>query len=120
MLFGSILIFDLRLMGVGRSVSLDALSRLVLPVASAGLTCAVVSGALLFIGRAATYASLDLFRIKMALVAGALVFLLIAHRRYGLRLDRATARQRFRLGVVSVSLWFSVLVSGRMIAFVYG
>lgn len=119
-LFGSILIFDLRLMGLGRALDQERLSRLILPAAGTGLVCAVVSGFLLFAGRAATYSGQELFQIKMALILLGVIAVIIAHVRHGLRLQRATPWQCFRIGLTSIVIWLSVLVSGRMIAFVHG
>ena len=56
----------------------------------------------------------------MALILLGVTALTVAHARYGLRLQRATPRQRFRIGLISIVIWFGVLVSGRMIAFVHG
>ena len=119
-LFCSVLTLDLRLMGLARSLDPHRLARLVVIVAATGLFCAAASGALLFVGRAATYAAYDLFRIKMALIAGAVAFIAFCHLRYGRVLDRATPRQRRFIGMISISLWVCVVVAGRMIAFVYG
>jgi hypothetical protein len=68
-LFGAILPLDLRLMGCFRQVSIRTLSRVLLPVAAAGLTLAVAAGFLLFSIRAVQYAGTTLFQVKMALVA---------------------------------------------------
>lgn len=119
-LFGSILILDLRLLGVGRSIDHERLSRLVLPVSGAGLLCAIASGFLLFAGRAATYVAFELFQAKMALIVLGVAALAVAHVRFGLRLERATQGQRIGAGLISIVIWLSVLVSGRMIAFVHG
>lgn len=119
-LVGAVLTLDLRLMGLGRSVDLHRLAGLAVPIAGTGLACAVLTGGLLFIGRAAEYAAFDLFRLKMVLIVCAVALSLAAHRRYGFRFERATARQCRRLGIASLALWVCVAVSGRMIAFVYG
>jgi len=119
-LIGSILILDLRLVGFARWLDTAQLARLIVPVAGTALGCALVSGCLLFIGRAAQYAGFGLFQLKIVLIAIALATTLTVHRRYGLRLERATARLRVRIGIASICLWLAVAVSGRMIAFVHG
>ena len=68
-LIGSILILDLRLVGFARRLDVAQLARLVVPVAGTALGCAVISGGLLFIGRAAQYAAFDLFQLKIAMIA---------------------------------------------------
>lgn len=116
-LIGSILILDLRLVGFARRLDVAQLARL---VAGTALGCAVISGGLLFIGRAAQYAAFDLFQLKIAMIAIALAMTLTVHKRYGLCLEKATARQRVRIGTASICLWCAVAVAGRMIAFVHG
>lgn len=68
-LIGSILILDLRLVGFARRLDVAQLARLVVPVAGTALGCAVISGGLLFIGRAAQYAAFELFQLKIAIIA---------------------------------------------------
>src|SRR5262245_14672891 len=68
LLFGSIAAFDLRLMGAWRRVPLDALSRVLVPVAAAGLALAAACGGLLFIVKATEYAASPLFRAKMIML----------------------------------------------------
>lgn len=119
-LIGSILVLDLRLIGFARWLDPRYLARLVVPVAETALCCAVVSGGLLFIGRAAEYAAFDTFRIKLALIACAIGMTLLTHRRYGIWLQRASDRGRVCIGCASITLWLSIAVAGRMIAFVHG
>jgi hypothetical protein len=52
-LISSILMLDLRLIGFARWLDIEHLARLAVPVAGTALVCAIVSGGLLFIGRAA-------------------------------------------------------------------
>lgn len=119
-LIGSIVILDLRLVGFARWLDATLLARLVVPVAGTGFCCAVTSGALLFIGRAAEYAYFGTFQIKIALIAAALTMTLLVRRRYGLLFERADDRQRQWIGGASIALWLSVAVAGRMIAFAHG
>lgn len=119
-LIGSILVLDLRLAGFARGLDPAPLARLVVPVAGTALGGAIISGGLLFIGRAAEYAYFGTFQIKIALIAVALTVTVLVHHRYGLRYECAGDRQRRWIGAGSVCLWLSVLVAGRMIAFVHG
>ena len=95
-------------------------AQLVVPVACTALGCAVISGGLLFIGRAAQYVAFDLFQLKIEMISIALAMTLTVDKRYGLCLEKATARQRVRIGTASICLWCAVAVAGRMIAFVHG
>lgn len=119
-LIGSILTLDLRLVGFVRGIEVAHLARLIVPVAGTALGCAVVSGGLLFLGRAAEYAAFGTFQIKIALIVGALSMTAMVHRRYGWLLEAAGDRQCRRIGAASIALWLSVVVAGRMIAFVHG
>ena len=117
---GTVLTLDLRLIGLGRSVDPHQLASLVVPIAGIALLCAALTGGAMFAGRAAEYAAFDLFRIKMVMIASALVFVLATHYRFGLRFERATVRQRIRIGLASLVVWIAIGISGRMIAFVHG
>jgi len=119
-LIGSILMLDLRLIGFARWLDIEHLARLAVPVAGTALVCAIVSGGLLFIGRAAEYAAFGTFQIKIALIAVAVAVTATVHRRYGLYFQRVTARRRVQIGSASICLWLGVAIAGRMIAFVHG
>lgn len=116
---GTVLTLDLRLMGLGRSVDPHQLAGLVVPIAGTALFCAALTGGALFAGRAAEYADFELFQIKMGMIVCAVTFVLAAHYRFGLRFERATVRQRIRIGTVSLTFWIAIGISGRMIAFVH-
>ena len=119
-LLGSMLVLDLRLLGLGRSVDPHRLAGFVVPVAATGLVIAILSGALMFSGRASEYAAFETFQVKMALLASAIALILVAHLRFGFRFDRATHRQQAAIGAISLVFWLCIAVSGRMIAFVHG
>lgn len=116
LLVGAIVPLDLRLLGLWPSIELEPLYRILSRVAAAGLLIAMASGALLFAVRATEYAALDLFIVKISLVAGGAMFAGILH--FGVDLPGlALARQRL-IGAVSLLLWPAVLVCGRLLAFV--
>jgi hypothetical protein len=122
LLFGAIVPLDLRLLGLWRKVPLAAMSRILLPVALAGLVLAVPTGALLFAVRATEYAVMPLFWLKFSLIAGAIANALL------LRFSLAwTAHEHSELagtmprlqvaGALSIGLWLAVIVAGRMIGY---
>lgn len=119
-LIGSVLILDLRLIGFARWLDTQLLARLAVPVAGTALCTAILSGGLLFIGRAGEYAAFGTFRIKIILIACVIAMTVATHLRYGWRLERADDRHRRRLGIASISFWLCIAVAGRMIAFVHG
>ena len=116
LLVGAILPLDLRLIGVWRSVPLEPLARVLVPVAATGLVLAMSTGALLFITRATEYAALNLFFVKLALIATGAIHALSLHRGPGL-LNASPTRLRIT-GATSLSLWLSALVCGRLLAFI--
>jgi hypothetical protein len=116
LLVGAILPLDLRLLGVWRSVALEPLARVLIPVAATGLILAVTTGAFLFITRAAEYAAIDLFLVKVALIAAGAVHALSLH--LGSRLQNASPSRLRAAGAASLSLWIAALVCGRLLAFV--
>lgn len=121
LLFGSIAVLDLRLLGVWPRTRLDQLARVLSSTATAGLLLAVSAGALLFLVRAGDYAALWLFQLKMALLVlalanVALVIVSPAWRR--VRLGEAAATPALRIGAAtSLLLWFCVLVAGRLVGY---
>ena len=116
LLVGAILPLDLRLLGLWRSVAVDALARVLVPVAATGLLLAAATGAFLFITRAPEYAAIDLFLVKVALIAVGVVHALSLHLGSGLR-NASDARLR-AAGAASLSIWLTALVCGRLLAFV--
>jgi hypothetical protein len=123
LLFGAIVPVDLRLMGLRRAVPIQVMTRTLLPLAISGLVLAIVAGLLLFSVRAVEYASTTLFQVKIALVACALLNVLFLHRaaqweaQHAL-LDAAPPLRLRMAGALSMGLWLSVIVCGRMLAFV--
>jgi len=124
LLFGSIFVMDLRLLGVGRKLPLSALARHLLPWVWTGFAINVASGTLLFMSDATEFAGNTAFRIKIALiiVAGinAAVFHVRAYR-YAVEVDPAQHEipaASIVAAIVSTCLWVAVITAGRMIAYV--
>lgn len=116
LLVGAIVPLDLRLLGLWSSIELRPLYRVLSRVAATGLVVAVASGALLFATRASEYAALDLFLVKIALIAAGAA--LAAGLHFGVDLPRlGRARQR-AAGALSLLIWPTVLLCGRLLAFV--
>lgn len=123
LLFGAIAPLDLRLIGCFRQVSIHALARVLVPVAAAGLTLAILAGALLFSIRAVQYAGTALFQIKMALVVCGIANALLLRKAavWEAARDDTSGMPPLRLraaGALSIALWLSVIVCGRFVAFV--
>ncbi len=110
LLVGSIGVLDLRLLGYGRGLALDALSRAMIPLAVGGFIVMVASGAVLFAADATAMAGSAAFRLKLVLIALAGLNAL-AFRRL------ANAPAARVLALASLGLWLGVVIAGRMIAY---
>jgi hypothetical protein len=122
LLFGAIVPMDLRLLGCFRQIPIQALARILVPIAASGLLLAIVAGTLLFSIRAVQYAGTALFQIKLALIACGLANALLLRKAVAWEAARQktwdTPPLRLRVaGAVSIALWLAVIVCGRMLAF---
>ncbi|WP_413288918.1 hypothetical protein [Bdellovibrio sp. HCB337] len=113
LLVGGAFIFDLRLLGVGRSLSLDSVANLNLMLSRRGFVLVVLTGLLLVIANPEEIILNRTFQIKMALILAALVNVGAYHW-----------RERKGLGswpkahaLLSLGLWTSVIFAGRFIAY---
>jgi len=118
LLVGAILPLDLRLLGAWGGVPLEAVARVLVPVAAAGLTLALVTGSLLFLARPGDYATLSLFRLKLVLVAAGAISALALHATHGFLLGDASPARARLAGATSLACWLGALVAGRLLAFV--
>lgn len=112
MLFGSVVIMDLRVLGLGKALDYSALSRLGIAVSLLGFSLAVLTGSMLFITHAADLIASRLFILKMSLI-----FLLITNAvllRMRVVINAATKAQ----AVISLVGWASVIGLGRWLAYV--
>jgi hypothetical protein len=120
-LFGAILALDLRLLGLFRQVPAQPLARVLPRVAAAGLLVALPTGVLLFSVEPFDYAGNQAFLAKLALVTLGTVHALAVHRTPGwkavIRGDRAIPLPLRASAALSLALWTSAVVAGRMIAF---
>ena len=122
LLFGTIAIVDLRLLGFGRDVSAVAVTRKVLPWTLAGFGLAAMTGSLMFTAHAADFATLPIFLLKMALIVLAglnAAWLRVGALRNAGQWELATlppARVRVA-AAVSLLLWLCVIACGRLLAY---
>lgn len=127
LVFGPILIFDLRILGAIRTGRLPDLAALLLPWVFAGLALNLVSGVLLFGSDAIEFSGNIAFQAKLALIALAVLNALAFQSRAAAAMRRladapASAGElpaSLRLhAALSILFWCSVIVAGRMIAYV--
>ena len=120
LLIGAILPLDLRLAGAFPRTAIPAIAPLLRGMALAGLTLSLVTGAALFTTNPAEYATNPAFRIKLALLAAALLnaALVTRSRAWAQVLSGARPPPALRLmAALSALLWLSILLAGRWIGF---
>ena len=112
MLFGSVVIMDLRVLGFGTKLNMSDLSRLGILVAFVGFGLAVLTGSLLFITQASELIGSRLFILKMCLI-----FLLLANAMI-LRMRTVSNGISKLQALLSLAGWASVIGMGRWLAYI--
>ncbi len=120
LLVGSIAALDLRLLGIGQTIAIQPLARLLLPLSRVGFIVAIAMGFLLFSADAAHVVGNPAFQAKLLLIAAALVNVAIAHvgpwRKLGTWQGEAPAGAK-ATALASLLLWLGALTAGRLIAY---
>ncbi len=109
------ILMDLRVLGFGRAVPVEAAIRTLRPVAISALVVALLSGFVLFSVQPLDYAGNRAFQIKLVLIAlavgNAAAFTSFRAHRHP---DSASVQV---MALLSIVLWLAVIVAGRMIGF---
>jgi hypothetical protein len=122
-LFGSILVLDLRLLGLWRRTSLAAIAAPTVPLAAIGFAIAIASGACLIVTNATEYAGNPFLLIKFPAIGVGLLNVLALSRLPAWRERRSGepnphARGQLALfGAVSLAAWLTALSAGRLIGY---
>jgi len=126
LLFGSIAVLDLRLLGVWKRVPVKPLAAQVLPWSAASFLLIVPSGLLMFVAHASDFIASPVFVLKMCLIMAAGVnaaaFHAIALRTVDLwdseEMRKLAPPPSARLaGALSLAIWVSVIACGRLLAY---
>lgn len=125
LVFGSIFMVDLRLIGVAsRQQRVSTLTRDLLPITWIAFAVAVLSGSLMFMSKASSYYGNTEFLVKMLLIVLAGVNMIAFHlgpyrsiRNWDLQVPPPKLVRMF--GVFSILLWMSVIFLGRFVGFVF-
>lgn len=122
-LFGSLVVLDLRLIGVWRRVPLATITDVAAPVATFGFSLAIFTGVGLFATKATEYVGNPFLYVKFPAIGLGLINVLVLSRLTAWR-DRATRElspgERVQLalaGVVSLACWLTAIAAGRLIAY---
>lgn len=122
-LFGSVLAFDLRLIGLWRRVPLAALERPTLALAVCGFVIAVTSGVALLSTNGSEYVGNPFLVLKLSAIGLGLANVAVARFLPAWRtraVEPHSPRQRLALRVVggtSLACWLGAVAAGRMIGY---
>jgi hypothetical protein len=116
---GSILIVDLRLLGLGlKHRSVSELARQARPWMIGALLVMIATGIPLFLSEAIKCYYNTSFWVKMTTLAIAMVFAFTVRSRVTMSESvRNTARRQVLVGALSIALWVTVAAAGRWIGF---
>ena len=116
---GSVLLLDLRLLGITlKGESAAVLSRDLGRILLVSLSLMILSGIGLLSEEALKCYYSPAFRWKMALLAAAVVFYFTVHRRTVLRASAAANLPQRVVAVISLLLWLGVGMAGRAIGLI--
>lgn len=122
-LVGAAFMFDLRLLGYSKALSVSGLSRHLLPWSRRGLWLIVPSGILLFSTNAKTLGNDQTFWLKMSLLVVAGINILIFHNFiYPSFRDDSTGQALISpaakiSALLSILLWIAIITCGRLLAY---
>lgn len=121
-LVGAVVLFDLRLLGFSRTVSVRSLERHLLPWAWAAFLLIVPSGVAMLSAHATDFAANPAFRVKLALIAFAGLNALLFHNGVYRSVSawdqhQPTPAAAKASALLSLMIWFGVITCGRLIAY---
>ena len=126
LLFGSIVVFDLRLLGFSRNIPVKRLASHVLPWSAGSFLLIVPSGLLMFTAHATEFIDSEVFVIKMLLIMAAGVNAGLFHTITFRTADVWDSEEMRKLppppsarlaGALSLLIWISVIACGRLLAY---
>lgn len=126
LLFGSIAVFDLRLLGLSRSIPVRALAKHVLPWTAASFALIVPSGLMMFSAHASDFIQSGVFVLKMGLILAAGLNAVLFHTITFRTADVWDSEEMRKLppppsarlaGALSLLLWILVIACGRLLAY---
>jgi hypothetical protein len=126
LLFGSIAVLDLRLLGLSRTISVRTLAKHVLPWTAASFLLIVPSGLMMFTAHATEFIDSPVFVIKMCLIMAAGLNAALFHTMVFRTADVWDAEDMRKLppppsarvsAAISLLVWVSVIACGRLLAY---
>jgi hypothetical protein len=121
-LAGAVVMFDLRVLGLSKHLSVHALGQHLLRWSLSGLLLVVPAGLMMFSAHPEDFASNSIFLLKLGLIGAAGINAALFHvgvYRSVLDWDKevsAPAIAKFQAGL-SIALWIAVISCGRLLAY---
>jgi hypothetical protein len=126
LLFGSIAVLDLRLLGLGRRIPVRWLARHVLPWTAASFLLIVPSGLAMFTAHATEFIQSEVFILKICLILAAGLNAALFHAMVYPSVDVWDSEEMRKLppppsarasAALSLLIWISVIACGRLLAY---
>jgi hypothetical protein len=123
LLFGAIVVLDLRLLGVWSKIPLDLMARPTTVVAGTGFAVAVLTGPALLATKATEYVGNPFLPIKLVAIVLGIINIAILHglpawkQRANPQINGAQRKQLVLAGSVSLLCWVSAISAARLIAY---
>jgi Family of unknown function (DUF6644) len=123
LLFGAIVVLDLRLLGVWGKIPLDLMARPTTVVAGTGFVIAILTGPALLATKATEYVGNPFLPIKLTAIVLGIINVAILHRlpawkeRANPDMGAAKRRQLAVAGSTSLLCWVSAISAARLIAY---
>ena len=115
LVFGTLWIVDLRLLGVIRAIDARLLAKTLLPWTLVGFALALLTGLTMFVSRIGDFISNPAFIIKMCLLLAAGANAEALHARGALDESSAITKTQAAL---SIAMWIAIIFCGRWIAYI--
>ncbi len=119
--YGSILVVDLRLLGLSRGVCVSRLARHALPWTLGAFVLVLCTGLMMFTAHTADFLGNEVFMLKMGLILTAGLNAWLLHRgamRAAGSWDTGMPPSRVRwAAALSIALWTGVIACGRFLAY---
>jgi hypothetical protein len=122
-LFGAVLVLDLRLLGLWRSIPLASIARPTVPIATTGFIVAALSGLCLLSTNGSEYIGNPFLLIKFPAIFVGLLNVVVLNRlpawkeRETRVISTAEQRQLSVFGGVSLLSWLTAIGAGRLIGY---
>jgi hypothetical protein len=126
LLFGSIAVLDLRLIGLSRDIPVRRLARHVLPWTAGSFALIIPSGLLMFVAHASDFISSPVFVVKMCLILAAGLNAALFHALIFPSVEVWDSEEMRKLppppsarfaGIASLAIWIAVIACGRLLAY---